>query len=65
MFSIAEYYLCLMSALMEIKYYLLTYLPKLFIDDWNFIGEPATDMDCIDLVKVVKGLDLRLKKALA
>ena len=26
MFSIAEYYLCLMSALMEIKYYFLTHL---------------------------------------
>ena len=26
LFSIAEYYLCLMSALMEIKYHLLTYL---------------------------------------
>ena len=39
--------------------------PKLFIDDWSFIGEPATDMDCIDLASVARGLDLGLKKAMA
>ena len=39
--------------------------PRLFIDDWSLMGDPATVMVWTDLAKAASGFDMGLEKAMA